>query len=1280
MQHMLLGNVLRETDTHLLVRFDIPCHCLPPGVWSSRAGTSPEAGRGEERDVGDKNSGQSHDDDEVDGVKLKGGDERVVDAAGDAGACGMNFSSPHDEPEAGGGSGSGGGSSLSRPIRFVVGIVPVLVLTHDNAAVPTPRRKVQEAQATDEESEKLRSSCTTTLSTVHFSNETAPDVLHVSLSVTRSGCTSLLQSLLEQHEKLECVSSAVANRDFKSAARHILAVIDARRSLVAGQKEFLKGVNDSQRAFPVGLRSNPPPPGSEAGRRSDDIVLAERRRRFVMVFRRDRGNSSCLEFHPLLLSTRNDEENLQAGSGGGGGSDGGKGGGSLCLPPTDIVEVHSVGCHELPTLQVMWHRGRALKELASLYALLSFLRFQDGQYEQCLEDAVTALAHDCTCIEAYTRLMSGFIALGGEQEAIVAAAVAVRCCLVLSPQFARVSRLAYVCAFYHRNLGKHSVVDVSPRLRHASLAEVGSFRESAGPSKTQRLTRRPTLVRMRGLGNSFTAPAPFSFVPPPSLRNILSGASPPMEYFLRNLRARALCGFEPNETVFSEVVSLQVLLWGLPTCEPETSAAPCAEVEAGLASPWLQCRSRFCAYCGHPLVSRNVLLAGVRERTSQAMADRVRWKFTEKKPLPCLEGCGDHYCNEICRNRAALEYHWIECAMLPADAAAAAAAAAAEKEKEGEEDAVEPPSPHARGTAGDATETRDVGAAVLSPGGEDPQGPLLELLPYAPSPLKRRGVRGLVNVCRRLHTQKHRLDAVGVSLGVHGPTLRQDGSTSSSAEAMIERDRTYMSTVQACRSVLPAIRAAFSDYYATVGNAMLGKAPNATTAALLVLGRLLASVLRLFMPEAAASNEIAARGKGCFIGTESSCRERATAVRTIVARYASRGFTSGGGSPSDQHDCHGLCLAEEVLQQLRVPFFADTNLLQPSTVWEILGEAPKVANASKKDEAPSAAAAAMQSMRRGFDHAVEFLRALDAIVQSRLRDEAVAFSLSMSPERFPSFALQDASVSCGDGEGRVWTKSHSEDPRTESSGSGQGSARRPPFLMDVGTLAVWLSEEHSKVTLPAGQYPAVWSFGRLLGFLGKRRFMEQIWDFCVSSYCVVPRCVLSAGIDDGVPEHLQEGWRTICRQYTVLVAVMGPLTSLVTDLAAFGDEACSRFFKDAAPGGQRNPLHLRRGDSPAASMLSINSLTHEPDELHTRATTHSMGAGSDQRPSPHGEALPSAALPLGNLELCGNNAFNSLGGRCVTMRAKRLILPGEELRYEGKCVLSEDTNREMYVK
>ncbi|ESL07159.1 hypothetical protein TRSC58_05158 [Trypanosoma rangeli SC58] len=1274
MQHMLVGNVVRETDTHLLVRFDIPYHCLPPGVWSRRANKCSEEGM-TERNVGDKNG----DDDADDGGEIQDGGKIAVDAEEDTGTSGIDVFSSRDEPEAereGGGGGSGGsggggggsgsssagglfgsgGSSVFGPIRFVMGIVPVLALTQENAAVATPHRNVERPHVPHEEMEKLRSCGTATPCTAPCSSENVPDVLHVSLSVTRSGCISLLQSLLEQHEKLECVSSAVANRDLKLAARHIIAIIDARWSLAAKQRKIFKGVNDSQRSSPAGLQSNPQAPGPDAGRRTDDVIPAARRCRFVMVFHRDKENSSCLEFHPFLLSTGNEEETPQSGTGSG--SSGGKGGSSMGLPPTDGVDLHSVGLHKLPALQFLWHTGSALKELAPLYALLSFLRFQDGQYEQCVEDAVTALAYDCTCIEAYTRLMSGFIALGGEQEAILTAAVAVKRCAVLSPQFARVSRLAYVCAFYHRSLGRHSLVDVSPRLRQASVVDVGSFRDAASLAKTRRVTHRSTNVRMRTLSNSFITPAPFSFVPPSSLRNILSGASPPMEYFLRSLRARAACSFELNEIVFSEEVSMQVLLWALPGCEHATSTAACAEVDVGLASSWMECRARFCAYCGHALVSRSVLLAEVRERTSKAMAERVCWNFSEKKSVPCLAGCGDHYCNDICRNRAALEYHWVECAMSPG----------------GEAEAMPPlPPPHERGIAWDTTRTRDVAPFILPSGGEETHGSLLELFPRAMLPLKRPSMCGLMNFFRHLHTQQQRLDAVGISRGLHGPTLRSDGSTSFGTETMTERDMAYKSSIQVCCSVLPGIRAHFSAYYAAVRTAMLEKAPNATTAALLILGRLLASVLHLFMPEAATRTEIASRGQGCFVGMERSCLERTNAVRTIVARYASRGFTSGGRSSSDLHDCHGLCLAEEVLQQLRVPFFADTNLLQPSTVWEILGEAPTVANTGK-DESLGAAAAAKHTLRCGFDRAVELLRGIDAIVQSRLCDEAVAFSLLMSPEPVQRFSLDSASVGGGDEESRAWTKSHSEDSKAESCGSGQGGARRPPFVMDVGTLAVWLAEEHGKVALSAGRHPAVWTFGRLLGFLGKRRFMEQFWDFCVSSYCVVPRCVLSVGVDDTVPEHMQEGWRTVCRQYTVLVAVMGPLTSLVTDLSAFGGEACSRFFKDVAPTGPRNPLHLQMGDSPAGSMLSINSLTHDSDELHTRAAPHSMD-GSGHRPSLHVGSFYSAAMLLDNLELCGNNVFNRSGERRVTMKAQRPIASGEELRYGGKDLVCEDTER-----
>ncbi|EKG01855.1 hypothetical protein TCSYLVIO_007136 [Trypanosoma cruzi] len=1246
MQHMLVGSVLRETERHLIVRFEIPYRCLPPAISSRHVKRCFGEVRGEEV-ASDKRRNKVVDDDS-DKVENEEGGDRLVgkegqDGEGDKSASVADVALPRFVPETDGVGGGGVGCPTSRPTRFVVGIVPVLALTHENVLGSNSRSNGGGTLSANEASEKSQLIATTAVSGAYFINENQNDVLHVSLSVTRSGCVSLLQNLLEQHDKLECVSLAVANRDFKSAANHIMAVIDARQNLSKQQKEVCKGIAESRQSSPTWLQSNPQAPGTDARRQTEEFIPEDRRSRFVMIFDQENESLSCRGFQPHSLTTPNEEEcrylskeNVSAFND--------KGSSSIVQSKTDVVDLDSASINKMHKLHILWNSGKAIKELAPLYAFLSFLHFQEGHYEQCLEDAMTALAHDTICIEAYTRVISGLMALGLEKEAILTAAVAVKRCLVLSPQFARLYQLVHVRFFYHRSLGNHSIVDVSLRLRHTSIADLGSAKDGSNISKTNRQPRRPTTVRVPGLSNILTSPLPFYCVPPPSLRKILSGSSPPMDYFLRNLRVRAARGFERDETVFSEEVSLQVLLWSLPDCEYENSSKPLSDDNADLANPWMLCRSRFCAYCGHPLVSKSVLLAGIREKTSRAMADRVRWNFSEKKPLPCLAGCGDHYCDEICRNRAALEYHWIECALLPVD----------ESESEDE-------TPPRDGTmTGEVTKTHDFFSPATPCGGDDTHASLLEILPYAKVPLRRTDVRSLVNICRRLNNRQSCLGIADLSIGSLRESLWQEFSTSSVNEAVIERERLYLSSIQACCSVIPEIRAVFGSYYASVGAAILEKAPNAITAPLLVMGRLLASVLHLIMPTAATKNDIFSRAKNNFIGLERRCRERSDAVKKIVARYASRGFTSGGASPSDRHDTHGLCLAEEVLQQIRVPFFADTNLLQPSTVWELLSEPPAVKNTANNDDVSSGAAATTQSIRRGFDRAVELLRAINDIVQSRLRDEVVAFSLCKASD--PPQWLSPESVSAG-GDSRL-SKSQSDDATLASRGGDRNFAGSLPFLTDVGSLAVWLVEEHSKVGFHMAKRPSVWTFGRLLGFLGKRRFMEQFWDFCVCSYCVVPKCVLTVGVGDSVPEHLQEGWKTICREYTVLVAVMGPLTSLVTDLSAFGGDVCSRFFKDAAPNGQRNPLHLRKGDSPAASMLSISSLTHESEEPHSRATPQSMGGG-ENKASSQADAIFSAAMPLGNLELCSKTSFDRSGERRVTMKAQRPITPGEELCYEG---------------
>ncbi|KAH9601894.1 hypothetical protein LSM04_009360 [Trypanosoma melophagium] len=458
----------------------------------------------------------------------------------------------------------------------------------------------------------------------------------------------------------------------------------------------------------------------------------------------------------------------------------------------------------------------------------------------------------------------------------------------------------------------------------------------------------------------------------------------------------------------------------------------------------------------------------------------------------------------------------------------------------------------------------------------------------------------------------------------HSEPQRDSDMSSDDTLIAAEQDKRYASSIETCRTAIRSVRAAFKCHYAAVEKAIHDKAPYAITAALLVLSRLVANILSLLLPPAA--REV----KG-FTEPDYCCRERSTSIKAIIGRYALRGFTSYGTAPSDHHDAHGLALAEEVLHQIGVPFFADTNLAQPTTVWELLDDEPREAK-KNGDEALPAVTSTTQNIRRGFDRAVGLLSAINKIILTSLRDEAVAFSLSVSPNAAQSLA-SDSSGRFS----RMWASKHSDEPMTESCSSGHRATRHPKLFMDGGSLLVWLAEEHGEFRSDMLHNPSVWTFGRLLGFLGKRRFMEQLWDFCLSSYCVVPRCILTAGADDIVPQHHREGWEPLCRIFLHL------------------EDACTRFFAAGAPhDGPRNPVFFRKGGSPAASVLSINSLTHEPDEPHSWAGAQSMGGG--------------ATATHSNLEVCNSGTFSRPGVRCVMMKARRSITAGEELRYDGAFV------------
>ncbi|KEG07951.1 hypothetical protein DQ04_08401010 [Trypanosoma grayi] len=1249
-QHMLVGDVLRETDTQFVVRFDIPHHCLPPGLRGGVASREPGAHHQCEWKEEEEEEGKAPDEEDNDDDGGNGNAEEKGYEGGEKGSRVSTAVLSRGDLDV------EGDGALSKTTRFVVGIVPVLTLSRECISMPTPRSKTKIVHPLGEKGERTRSDRTliamptsspeqllsshsqsigaATVQSAILASEQSQTLLRVTLSVAKRCCMSLLQSLLEQHGKLSCVSTAVACREFKLAVQHVKAVIEAQRIVAKQRRDEYKSMADSWRSSLTWVQSRPHVTHAETSQRMDEIA-EERRTRLFMVFWRDRESTSCLEFRPLSSSIRNEEEQRQ------------RGGCSNDGEPKMIesMELDPVEFDKLQALQCQWSASGSQQEFAPLYVLLSFLHFHDCQYQQSLEDAVVALTHDGTCVEAYARVMAGCMALGSEKEALVAAAIALKRCTALSPQYVRLSRVACVCAFYHRNLGEHSGVDVLPRVRYSTcLDEMCSVRDAMTLPKVHRAVRQPPTVRVRKFSYSCSAPTTVMSVVPPMLRSLLPGSSPSMDYFSRNLRARAACSFNIGDVVFCEEASIQVLL--CPPIGNERDAlvttSPFLKDDDSRVEAWASCRLRFCAYCGYPLVSKQVLLAEVCENTSKALADRLRWSFNGKEPLPCAAGCGEHYCGEVCRNRAALEYHAVECYMLPV----------------GRSD-----ESHSRRDPADVGEAKKrVSAPPTFPSTTlESYSHLTELFPSATIPLdrpsvhqlvsiRRRGMRGSYSECEEISAESQFLDT------------RHGSTTSHNADRMmVEREQQYSRMLEVYRPVVRGFRAAFKSHYAAVEAAILEKAPNAMITALLLVGRIVANILSLFLPPAAMKDTISSWEADGFVGSGCLSRDRSSSIKAIVSQYVSRGFTSSGTSPSDRHDAHGLCLAEEVLHQIRVPFFADTNLAQPATVWELLGENPTDGKKVNDDTpAATAAVAATESLPRGFDRTVKLLRSVDGIIQSGLCKEVVAFSLSVSPDPGQSFA------SGGGAGSRMWARSHSGepgDPRTESCSSGHHSTYRPQMLMDAGALAVWLVEERNEFRSQAPHHPSVWTFGRLLGFLGKRRLIEQLWDFCLSSHCVVPKCVLTLGVDRDIPEHHREGWERICRRYTVSVAVMSPLTSVVSDLTAVGGDVCSRFFADAAPDSPRNPLFFRKVESPATSVLSINSLTYEPDEQHSRGGAYNT-SGNDVKASTFVEKHMATATTPGNLESCTNGMFNRSGERCVMMRARRTITTGEELRYE----------------
>jgi hypothetical protein len=219
------------------------------------------------------------------------------------------------------------------------------------------------------------------------------------------------------------------------------------------------------------------------------------------------------------------------------------------------------------------------------------------------------------------------------------------------------------------------------------------------------------------------------------------------------------------------------------------------------------------------------------------------------------------------------------------------------------------------------------------------------------------------------------------------------------------------------------------------------------------------------------------------------------------------------------HDPYDIQVAELVLRSVGIPFFADTNSNNPKKLCELSihsgrricsTEPPMPSNDSCLDHIDAA-------------HRIKsFTVAAAEAVLSRFGEEPIALSIrTLSPRLSITTARTDESVT-----------SPSPVPRIND--------RRPS--------SVYLADEEVDEAPSVDSEAHVWTLGRMLRFIRQERFIEQLWDLCLSSHCIVPRCALAAAVGPHVPLHLSESWWQYCRTHVTEHAVISPLLSVCSDL------------------------------------------------------------------------------------------------------------------------------------
>lgn len=334
----------------------------------------------------------------------------------------------------------------------------------------------------------------------------------------------------------------------------------------------------------------------------------------------------------------------------------------------------------------VWRRT-CREEVSSLLSFRAHLYFHLGAFNNAIKDAKRAIEIDPTQVEGYSVAAKSFISLGYPDLAESIVSGCVSRVKFLTIRFVRGSILCTLVSAFQRwrNSGTKSkirleILPLAAAVRFAAYRYNRSHTSDevsiASSSSSERhavldsyLTHplkhpsHPGLsidtfsdlenAGMNGFPESSRATATwincvystsFQF-----LKNeLLEFCSSPMFYTCRGNRAHATRAFSPKSQLFEEKVSLLLPVLGM-GARIRMGENNSMTIRSGDGVIW-------CNYCGGILhVDPQVLRGGGSSMGSGGVL------YSNSSCVVCSLGCGATYCSEECHDRAASEYHWIQC-------------------------------------------------------------------------------------------------------------------------------------------------------------------------------------------------------------------------------------------------------------------------------------------------------------------------------------------------------------------------------------------------------------------------------------------------------------------------------------------------------------------------------------------------------------------------------------------------------------------------------------------